>query len=242
MAIYGKEFAAVYDEKWEFFAATLWPFLARQVARRNPRARTWLDLCCGNGALLKHACTAGFEAVGVDLSPHQLAFARKNAPRAELLRADARSLALGRQFDVASCTFDSLNYITNKRDLARVFANVRRHLNPGGVFLFDVNTPAGLAKLRGQTAVERSPRFTVIVEPKYDASRRLDSLRITGFIKEGQRYRKFEEEHFQRGYPQAQLEEMLQRAGFAGLRKYDGYTLSRPKQTSGRLIFVCHRK
>lgn len=241
MSIYGKEFAAVYSDRWAFWGAKMWPFLSKLVAAHKPEAQTWLDLCCGAGSLLKFVCDGGFSAVGLDISSHQLRYARKNAPRAKLVRSDVRSFSLPRKFDVVTCLFDSLNYLTRKRDLLRVFRRVRRHLNKGGLFAFDMNTFEGLQDHWCKISVTRERGRTIIVETSFDAKKVLGRCLITGFVKQGRSYRRFEEEHIERGYRAAEIEELLERAAFA-YGKYDGARLSRARTRSGRLVYLCHQK
>ncbi len=237
--IYGKDFAAVYNDRWLDFGARMWPFVSRAVARQNPGARAWLDLCCGTGTLLRLLCEHGFEAVGLDASAHQLKHARRNAPGARLVRADVRSFRLPGQFDVITCLFDSLNYLSTKRDLARALRRVRQHLAQGGLFIFDVNTFAGLQDRWCRTSTMREPGRMVIVETSFNEKRALGRCLITGFVKEGRRWRRFDEEHIQRGYRPDEVAELLTRVGLA-FRQYDGRTFSRPRQRSGRLLYVCH--
>jgi len=241
MSIYGKDFAAVYNDQWAFWGPKMWPFLAKVAAARNPDAQTWLDLCCGTGSLLKHVCENGFSAVGLDVSPHQLKYARKNAPGATLVRADVRQFSLDRKFDIITCLFDSLNYLTRKKDLERVFRAVRRHLNAGGLFAFDVNTFEGLQDQWHQTTAVKNPGRTIVVSTSFNEKRALGRCVISGFIKEGRLYRRFEEEHIERGYRASEIEELLERAGLA-LEKYDGNTLSTPGERSGRLFYLCWRR
>ncbi len=94
MSVYGKEFAAVYDETWPNFSARLWPFLYELVRKRVPDAHDWLDLCCGTGHLLEILVREGFSAVGLDVSPHQLKLARRRASATRLVEADVRSFRL----------------------------------------------------------------------------------------------------------------------------------------------------
>ena len=56
MTVYGKDFAAIYNDKWAMWGPRMWPFLAEKVEKRVPDAKTWLDLCCGAGSLLKLVC------------------------------------------------------------------------------------------------------------------------------------------------------------------------------------------
>ena len=95
MTVYGKDFAAIYNESWAFYADKLWPALSKAVERHCPQGRTWLDLCCGCGSMLRYICQGGYQATGLDLSPHQLEFAAQNAPAARLIRGDVRSFRCG---------------------------------------------------------------------------------------------------------------------------------------------------
>jgi len=240
MSVYGKDFAPLYNKQWAFWGPKMWPFLSKVVARRKPEARTWLDLCCGAGSLLRLVCQHGFEAVGLDLSPHQLKYARKNAPRARLVRADVRSFSLQRKFDVITCLFDSLNYLTKKGDLARAFRNARRHLSDRGLFVFDMNTLEGLRRGWRYTSVLRARGCVLINAGSFDEKRKRGRAHFTGFLKAGRLYRKFEEEHIERGYTPEEIGELLKRVGFAFTR-YDGRKFGRPRKRSGRLVYVCRR-
>ncbi|MHC4592032.1 MAG: class I SAM-dependent DNA methyltransferase [Planctomycetota bacterium] len=240
MGIYGKDFAALYDEGWAWFGPWVWPFLSRTVAKRSPNASAWLDLCCGAGSLLKLVCDAGFQAVGLDGSRHQLRHARGNAPSARLVRSDVRAYDLGGEFDVITCMFDSLNYLTTKKDLERAFRCARRHLAEGGVFVFDVNTFEGLRENWRRTAAIRAPGRLTVVESSFEEKRARGRCLITGFVKEGRLWRRFEEDHIQRGYLPEEVDGLLDRSGFA-LRKYDGRAFGRPRKRSGRLFYICWR-
>jgi len=236
--VYGELFSAIYNESWDIWTPKVWPFLRRTVRRLAPHARTWLDLCCGNGSLLRHVQNAGFSATGLDSSLYQLRCARKNAPKAKFVRGDVRDLNLGRTYDVVTCMFDSLNYLTAKRDVFRLFTRVRQHLEKKGLFIFDANTYAGLQEQWKETRVLREPHYTLVAESSFESRRGLGRCRITGFIKKGHLYRKFEEEHVERGYEPYEIESLLRRAAFR-YTKYDGYALSKPTDASWRLMYVC---
>ncbi len=238
MEPYGRDFAAIYNVAWAFWGPKMWPFLSAQVARRCPHAHTWLDLCCGTGSLLKLACANGFEAVGVDRSPHQLRYARKNAPEARLLRGDIRSFALKRRFDIITCLFDSLNYVTTLGEVGRVFRCVRRHLAPGGLFIFDVNTPEGHRRQWRGAWIRRVKESTLIGESSWDERTHLAYLRLTGFVRKGRLFRRFQEQHVQRGYERGEMDARLAEAGFA-FRRYNGSSLTRRLAKAGRLLYVC---
>lgn len=241
MRVYGKDFASVYNDKWAFWGPKMCPFLLKTVKRSNPIAKNWLDLCCGAGSLLKLICENGFSAVGVDFSSHQLKYANINAPGAKLIKQDIRHLHLPYKFDVITCMFDSLNYLIRTKELTNVFRKVRKYLNHNGCFIFDMNTFDGLQDCWCRTSTIREPNRTIIVETSFDPESTIGRCLITGFIKEWQRYRKFEEEHIEKGYRPEEIEECLCKAGF-NFKKYDGNSLSRPKKKSARLLYVCYLK
>ena len=60
------------------------------------------------------------------------------ASRVSFVEADISTLALERRFDAVVCMFAVLGYLIDDDDLRATLANVRRHLEPGGVFVFDV--------------------------------------------------------------------------------------------------------
>jgi SAM-dependent methyltransferase len=240
MSIYGRDFAAAYNDRWAFWGPKMWPFLSGEVQRLVPEARSWLDLCCGTGSLLTLVCEAGFEAAGVDFSPHQLRHARENAPEAELVEADVREVDLGRTFDVVTCLFDSLNYLTTKRGLERAFRRARRHLADGGLFIFDMNTVAGIRDHWHHALVFRDPGRVLINETSFDERRHCGICRITGFVQQDRLWRRFEEEHVERGYEPEEIEALLGRVRLT-FTKYDGHSLATPTAESGRLLYVCQK-
>lgn len=241
MDAYGKDFSAVYNDRWGFYGIKMWPFLSEVVGRHQPKAETWLDLCCGAGSLLELVCEKGFSATGVDISRHQLKHARQNAPCAKLVRADVREFSLPGKFDVITCMFDSLNYLTTKRDLTRAFRRARRHLHDEGLFIFDLNTFEGLRSRWCSVSTIREPDRMIIMDSSFDQRCALGRGLITGFIKEGRLWRRFEEEHVERGYTPQEIDDLLESVGFS-FRKYDAERLSRPRKNSPRLLYVCRRQ
>ena len=240
-AIYGRDFAAVYNEKWASWGKRMWPFLCNVAKKQYPNATTWLDLCCGTGALLKVVCEQGYSAVGVDFSRYQLHYAKQNAPTADLQLQDIRDLSLLQTFDVITCMQDSLNYLTSKQDWLRVLRRVRSHLNTDGLFAFDVNTFQGFQAAHGRATVMHDAKSTIIVEISFDEKRASGCFLITGFLKRGKLYKRFQEKHIERACKPSEVEDLLNTAGFS-FKKYDENLLSRPRKRSGRLLYLCHKK
>ncbi len=61
---------------------------------------------------------------------------------------------------------------------------------------------------------------------------------MTGFVRQGDLWRRFDEEHIQRGYEANELEPMLDAAGLSH-GPLDGETFEAPGERCGRLFYVC---
>jgi len=115
--------------------------------------RAVLDLACGTGILTAQLQAVAPEVVGLDASEPMLALARSRRGGAGgpgFARGDFRDFDLSRQFDAVVCASNLLNYVADRAELAAVFRSVSRHLRPGGLFLFDTITSAGMRFLAGQ--------------------------------------------------------------------------------------------
>ena len=104
-----------------------------------PQAETILELGCGTGTNLS-LLSRHFEVAGLDLSPAMIRLARRKVPAARLAVGDITSFKLNQKFDVVLCIFDTMNHLLTFRSWQDVFHRAQAHLNPGGVFIFDINT------------------------------------------------------------------------------------------------------
>lgn len=233
--MYSADFAAIYNKRWGLWARLMWPVISAALPERPPEGARWLDLCCGGGALLRLAAGRGYAVTGVDRSTAQLAHARRSAPGARLVEADIGEIALGEKFDVVTCIFDSLNYVLSAQDLNRVLRRARQHLKPAGVFIFDVKTAEGFRN--EGTAVYHYGDASVVFEGAYDEATRRYALQVTGFVKEREFYRRFDEEHVQRAHPGSVIEGALSRNGMR-FRRMDAETLGRVRGATKRVVYV----
>lgn len=145
--------ASVYDRHWAFFAEGIVPVLDRLVLGDLPDGSHVIDLCCGTGRLAR-MLTDRFEVSGIDGSSRMIDIAKRNAPEARFIIADAREFALDGQAAAVVSTFDSLNHVMSIGDLTDVFLRVRAVLEPGGSFVFDMNMENGyMARWHGDLSI-----------------------------------------------------------------------------------------
>jgi len=211
------EFAWLYDREWAAqFHREARPALERALFKRLRPGAWVLDLCCGAGHLAAELLARGCRVVGLDCSEQMLRYARKRAPGADLVLADARAFGFAAQFDAVVSTFDSLNHILEPAELKAVFENVYQVLRPGGWFVFDLNMEACFRSVwRGTSASVRSDRVWVL-QGSYDSKRRLARARLTLFRWENA-WRRYDIEILERCYPAEQVLLALSQAGFREL-------------------------
>jgi len=114
--------------------------------------------------------------------------------------------------------FTVLGYQREDADLIAALASVRRHLEPGGLFIFDVwYGPAVLAERPGERAVvvtEGSARITRRTQAALDTDRRLCHVRFELQRQDANgRVEQWEEEHTVRYYFADELKAALGECG-----------------------------
>lgn len=202
-----------------------------------PHAQDILELGCGTGAVLKHF--SGFRNLyGLDLSEGMLSKAVKSVPQARFFHQNMAEFQIEKKFDFIFCVFDSINHLLTFKEWKQMFSSVKKHLNPGGVFFFDMNTIHKLQDLSSQPAsVMQFDQNTLIMEV-HDMGRGITDWDIQVFEKEKDgRYRLYEETIQEKAFPLDQvLTDLKKRFKRVKVMDDDG---GRPKKSSMRLHFVC---
>ncbi|MFN7972787.1 MAG: class I SAM-dependent methyltransferase [Acidobacteriota bacterium] len=214
MAVYGPAFTLVYERHWSSFARAAGPAIAKLLHAVGIVEGRVVDLGCGTGHVASALCRRRYDVIGIDASRSVLALARKRAPAARFFASRIEGAPIPRGAAAVLSTFDTLNYVLSPRDLLALFRRARAALRPGGVLLFDVNSTVALARRAGKVEVRRLPRLFLVLEGSYDPATRLGPLKLTGFVREGNLHRQFEEVHVQRAYDPDEVEELLSKAGF----------------------------
>ena len=133
-------------------------FYEEILKKEGLKPRTAVDLACGTGSVSAILAGKGLSVIGVDMSEEMLTAAQQkcadlqNPPR--FVRQSLQKLCLPRGVDLAVCALDSLAYITNPEDCKEAIRRVWKALNPGGIFIFDVNTPEKLRAMDGQVFLD----------------------------------------------------------------------------------------
>ena len=229
------------DVDYEAIAA----FYRTLLGREGVRPRTAVDLACGTGSVTAILAREGLRVIGVDMSGEMLTqAAAKTAgldPAPLFVRQKLQNLTLPRGVDLAVCALDSLDYITEPKECARAIRRVYRALNPGGMFIFDVNTPEKLRAMDGQVFLDEDQDVYCVWRGEFDDNTNICSYGMDLFIREGKHWLRSFEEHREYAYSREQLTGFLKDAGFSRIRVYGDRTLEQPGAGEQRMYFSARK-
>ena len=260
------DFAMVYDtfmdetpyEQWcEFLIELFRKYGAQKDDTRQENSavmdnlrqerNTVLDLGCGTGTLTELLARRGYDMIGVDLSEEMLRIAVDKRERSGLdilyLCQDMRELELYGTVGAAVSVCDSVNYLLEEDDVVQTFRLVNNYLYPEGLFIFDFNTIYKYAEIIGDTTIaENREECSFIWENTYYEEERINEYDLTIFVREeGDRYRRFQETHLQRGYSLKEMRGMVEAAGLLFVDAIDADTHREVTQESERIYIVARK-
>lgn len=207
-----------------------------------------VDLGCGTGTLTELMYQKGYDMIGVDVSESMLNIAmekkEKNGSEILYLLQDMRELELYSTVGTVFSVCDSLNYILEEEELLAVFSLVNNYLFPGGIFIFDFNTAYKYREVIGDTTIaENRDDCSFIWENFYDPEEEINEYDLTIFVREeNDRFRRFTETHFQRGYTVEQMTKLVEKAGMTILEMMDADTGTAVTDTSERVYVVAREQ
>ena len=204
-----------------------------------------VDLACGTGSISVILAEKGMRVIGVDLSEEMLTVAFDKASGMEhppvFVKQPLEQLHLPKAVDMAVCALDSLDYIVDNDCCREAIFRVYKALNPGGIFIFDVNTPEKLRAMDGQVFLDEDEDVYCVWRGEFDESTQICSYGMDLFQKEGNLWRRSFEEHREYAYTQEQLTGYLKEAGFTHIEVYGDRKLAPPVQGEQR-IYIKARK
>jgi SAM-dependent methyltransferase len=124
-------------------------FVDSIIRRAHPRPVTLLEVACGTGGILS-SLTGMYQVAGLDISPGMLAVARRKLPPGTPLHlADMSHFELDTGFDAVICVYHGVNHLLDFPSWEGFFDCACRHLNDGGVLVFDIFTIDTLKMMAG---------------------------------------------------------------------------------------------
>lgn len=257
MEAYG-DFAYVYDEFMDNTPYEQWcKYLCESinkygVSKPNQNSEDVLeseknlvvDLGCGTGTLTQMLYKLGYDMIGVDNSGEMLNVAMEKRDREGdeilYLLQDMRELELFSTVGTIISVCDSVNYILDEDELLGVFRLVNNYLYPGGLFIFDFNTVYKYEEVIGDvTIAENRENCSFIWENYYHEEEEINEYDLTVFVQEEDgRFKRFQENHYQRGYRVETICALLEEAGLEIVEILDADTREAVDPESERIYVV----
>lgn len=237
------EFAHIYDKlidvdidykKWS-------EFIIRKCIENKIKFEDYLDLACGTGNLTENLCSRFKSTWAVDLSEDMLSEAdnkfRNKGLKVNLICQDISNLNINKKFDLITSCLDATNYITDINDLKRYFSCVQKHLKPNGIFVFDINSYYKLSEILGNNVFNYDDD-DVFYYWENTFEHDIVSMYISFFVRKGDVYRRFNEEHEERAYKEEILERCLKEGQLNVLNKTDCYTDKNVSEDTERITYI----
>lgn len=258
-------FARVYDTFMEETPYDKWCTRLVKILKENGIKDGLLcELGAGTGEMTRRLRDKGFDMIGVDSSEEMLAVARAKEEKGGVspipakgkknvepeksfeilyLCQDMREFELYGTVRGVVSVCDSINYITDTKDLVTVFKLVNNYLDPDGLFIFDFNTRHKYRDVIGDTVIaENRDNESFIWENTYYPDENINEYDITFFVREGDLFRKFTETHVQRGYTLSEIKKCLTAAGLVFVSAEDSDTGKEPVRQSERILVTARER
>ena len=240
-------FAGVYDRFMEDVPYELWrDIIVNELKQELIRDGLVLDLGCGTGTLTNLLAEAGYDMIGVDGSEEMLMEAREKGEHPEILYLcqDMREFELYGTVRAVVSTCDTMNYLLTAEDFIQTVRLVNNYLDPGGLFIFDMNTIYKFRELMGnRTIAESGEEAAFIWDNFFDEETGRNEYDLTLFIaREDGLFERRIEVHEEQGYTLEEVKGFLAAGGMEFVRVFDAETGEEPDDTSEKVFFIAREK
>jgi len=205
---------------------------------------TILDMACGTGTLTRILCERGYDMIASDGSPDMLMSAMEKLSDLEnmplLLCQNMNELDLYGTVDSIICSLDGINYV-EKDVLPEVLRRVMLFLEPGGIFIFDINTPEKLLGLDGEMFIDETDDVYCVWRAEYDEELDACVYGMDIFEKKGKLWRRTKEEHYEYIYRLDEMKSLLENAEFEDINIFAELKFEDPGNNEQRVFFTARK-
>ena len=220
-------------------------FYWQLLEREGLRPRTAVDMACGTGSVALLLAKKGLQVIAVDMSVDMLCMAEQKADgmvnRPVFVCQKLQELYLPKGVDLAVCALDSLDYVTDPADCKEAICRVYKALNPGGCFIFDVNTPEKLRAMDGQVFLDEDDDVYCVWRGEFNEETNICSYAMDLFQRQGGVWQRSFEEHREYAYSREMLVDYLKAAGFTHIEVFADGRLCPPEPGEQRIYFKARK-
>lgn len=240
------KFAKIYDKLiYDVDYDKIVDFINTEKEKYKIQGNSLLELGCGTGNITSKL--NGYNIIAIDNSDEMLSLAREKSfgrRNIRFLQADIRDFSLNKDFDMAIAVLDVFNYITDYKELLKVFALVFKHLKKDGLFIFDINSAYKISEFIGNNVFSDEVDDTLYVwQGSFDEETKINDYLLTFFQKvSATTYERFDEAHMERAYSLEEIYKGLDQVGFTEIKAYDSYAYKEVTDKTLRLTFVARKE
>lgn len=220
-------------------------YILKLFNKLNHNMGLTLDLACGTGNLTLELAKAGVDIYGIDGSEEMLSQAINKSAQQGLnilfLCQKMQEIDLYGTIDTCVCTLDSINHMTDIKDVQKTFDRVSLFMNKGGYFLFDLNTIYKHREILCNNTFVYDTEDVYCVWQNSLKENNLVEIDLDFFIPEDEVYFRASEHFEERAYSDEEITAMLNKAGFEKIALYGEMTFDSPKDTEQRVIYVAQK-
>lgn len=225
----------LYSKDWGKYSSKYTDLIFNVIDIYNLNVHSVLDVACGTGILASELYSKNFEVSGIDISEDMINVARENTKGIDFQVADMEKFTFDKKFQIITCAFDSINYLTCDIKMEKTLKNILKHLDDNGVFIFDINTPL-LYEERHFGVIDREfdgMKFKQILE--YDKAHKIGKTIFDFGNNES-------ETHIQKAYSVDDMDEFLLKSGFEIMNRYKDFKLSPIDDKAYKILYVVKKK
>lgn len=198
------------------------------------------DIGCGTGTVCNILADKGYDMIGIDSSDSMLNVAREKSIEKDILYLlqDMTGFELYGTVDVCLSMLDSVNYLIGNDDFEKFILLVKNYLNPGGVLIFDINTPYKFKNVFANNIYTyENEKIFYTWENSFDGE--LCEFYLNFFVENNDgTYSRITEQHYEKCYEIEWLISKIESAGMKVEGVFGDMTEKMYKNTDERVYFI----
>lgn len=243
--------AEIYDRVMHDVNYVAWTdYIDEIILEHHPFAEDILELACGTGTMALSMEEFGtYNITATDGSAEMIKKAKEKADRVgsevNFKTVNFLDINLDQTFDVVYMVFDSLNYLHSREEIIQLHQQVKKVLNPEGIFIYDFTTPRNSMKAIRYLNNEKSiidNKYRYHRKSLYDEENQIHTNRFEIEQYDGDEKNvldRYTEEHHQRIYSLDEIRPIItNETDFSILESYDGFELKPAHTRSLRITMV----
>jgi len=210
-----------------------------------------LELGVGTGRFFIDALNSGADIYGIDVSPEMIHVLKKKLEKKDHHRVqvqDARVLDLGMKFDLILGPFRVLSHVIETSDQLSLLNQVNKHLNPDGIFIFDLYVPNLSMLLKGinnltdfDSEYEKGKKLKRIVNMHADLINQISHVNMKLIWDENNEEVQKDWNFKMRYFFRFELEHLIKRSNLELIQIYGDFKGNGLNSDSKEFIVVCRK-